>query len=77
MKGLQTVDDPYDFPYEAIHEPIWEGLGLINYAFLPHYDSNHPESEDIAKEVIYCKENKIPFKTVRDGEVVLMEDFAG
>ncbi len=73
LKGLQTVDDPHDFPYQEIHEPIWEGLGLIDYAFLPHYDSDHPESEDIDKEVAYCTENKIPFKTVRDGEVSLSE----
>lgn len=53
---------------------IWEGLGLIDYAFLPHYDSDHPESADIDKEVAYCTENQIPFKTVRDGEVILIED---
>ncbi len=73
LKGLQIVDDPYNFPYPQIQEPIWEGLGLIDYAFLPHFDSDHPESADIDKEVAYCTENKIPFKTVRDGEVVLVE----
>lgn len=73
LKGLQIVDDPYDFPYSEIHEPIWDGLGLIDYAFLPHFDSDHPESEDISKEVTYCKGNGIPFKTVRDGEVVAVE----
>lgn len=72
LKGLQIVDDPNDFPYPEIKEPIWEGLGLIDYAFLPHYDSDHPESEDINKEVAYCQVNKIPFKTVRDGEVILV-----
>lgn len=71
LKGLQTVDDPNNFPY-SLKEPIWEGLGLIDYAFLPHFDSDHPESEDINKEVAYCTENGIPFKTVRDGEVILI-----
>jgi dipeptidase E len=72
LKGLQIVDDPTNYPYEALKETLWEGLGLIDYAFLPHFDSNHPESADIDKEVAYCTENKIPFKTVRDGEVVLV-----
>ena len=73
LKGLQTVDDPNNFPFEALHEVIWEGLGVIDYAFLPHYDSDHPESADIDREVAYCNENVIPFKTVRDGEVLLSE----
>ena len=73
LKGLQIVDDPYNYPYSEIKEPIWEGLGLLDYAFLPHFDSDHPESEDISKEVAFCTENNIPFKTVRDGEVVLIE----
>lgn len=70
LKGLQIVDDPNNFPY-SLKEPIWEGLGLIDYVFLPHFDSDHPESEAIDKEVVYCAENKIPYRTVRDGEVIL------
>ena len=73
LKGLQTVDEPYDYPYEGLKETIWEGLGVIDYMFLPHYDSDHPESEKIAEEVVYCQENELPYKTVRDGEVVLVE----
>ena len=73
LKGLQIVDDPSNHPYEGLKETIWEGLGLIGYAFLPHFDSDHPESDDIDKEVAYCTEHGLSFKTVRDGEVVLME----
>lgn len=72
LKGLQTVDDSSNYPYEGFKETIWEGLGLLDYLFLPHFDSDHPESEDINKEVVYCTENSIPFKTVRDGEVVTL-----
>lgn len=73
LKGLQVVDDPNNHPYESLKETIWEGLGLIDYAFLPHYDSDHPESDDIDKEVAYCTENGIHFKTVRDGEVIVIQ----
>ncbi len=72
LQGLQIVDEPYVYPYE-LKETIWEGLGLIDYAFLPHFDSDHPESEAINKEVEYCKKNNLPFRTVRDGEVVIVE----
>ena len=39
---------------------------------LPHYKSDHPESEDIDKEVEYCDKNNIPYKTLRDGEVMIL-----
>ena len=69
---LQIADDPTVMPYTQ-KQTIWEGLGLIDFAFLPHYRSNHPESADVEKEVEYCKKNNIPFKTLRDGEVMIIE----
>jgi dipeptidase E len=70
---LKIVDDPTDKPYKELQETIWEGLGYFDYIILPHYKSDHPESADIDKEVEYCKENNIPFKTLRDGEVIIIE----
>lgn len=71
LSYLQIVDNPTDFPYEEITETIWEGLEIIDFAFLPHYDSNHPESADIDKEIKYCIDNKILFLALRDGEVII------
>ncbi len=71
--ALQIVDDPTDNPYKESKETIWKGLGYFDYIILPHYKSDHPESADIDKEVEYCKKNNIPFKTLRDGEVIIIE----
>lgn len=73
FKALQIVDDPTDKPYPALQETIWEWLGYLDYIILPHYKSDHPESADIDKEVEYCKEKNIPYKTLRDGEVIIIE----
>jgi len=73
FKALQNVDDPKDKPYEEMQDTIWEGLNCLDYIILPHYKSDHPESADIDKEVEYCKKNNIPFKTLRDGEVIVIE----
>lgn len=73
LRALQQVDDPDDLPYAECTAPIWEGLGLLDYIILPHYKSDHPESADIDKEVEYCEEHSIPYKTLRDGEVILTE----
>lgn len=74
LKYFEMVDIPNDYPYEQISEPIYEGLGLFNYGILPHYDSNHHESELIDKEVQRAIENRWLFKVMKDGEVIIMED---
>lgn len=73
LRPLKIVDDPTDFPYEEIKEPIWEGLGFLDYMILPHYDSDHPESKRIDEEIKFYKENNIPFKPLRDGEVIIID----
>ena len=40
---------------------------------MPHWDSDHPESADVGKAISYCKENGIPYKAIRDGEVIIIE----
>ena len=72
LKGLQTVDDPSDKPYPQLQETIWEGLGALDYIILPHYKSDHPESADIDKEVEYCTRNNLKFKTLRDGDAIII-----
>ena len=73
FEAIKVVDDPSELPYPEIKEQIWEGLGYFDYMILPHYKSDHPESTDIDKEVENCKKNKIPFKTLRDGEIIVIE----
>lgn len=73
LDAYQIVDDITDMPYEDIQETLWDGLGLIDYVFLPHFDSDHSESSDINKEIEYCIENKIVYRALRDGEVIVVE----
>jgi len=73
LKALQIVDDPNIMPYDGCKEIIWDGLGILDYIILPHYNSDHHESADIDKEVEFCKQNNILFKTLRDGEVIIIE----
>ena len=52
---------------------IWKGLNLINYTIIPHYKSDHPESAAVNKVVDYYKSHNIPFKTISDGNVIVIE----
>ncbi len=73
IKPVQIVDNPTDRPYKELQETIWEGLGYLDYIILSHYKSDHPESAGVDKVVEYCKRNDIPFKTLKDGEVIIIE----
>lgn len=72
MKGLEIVDDPQIVPEGYKKDFSWDGLGLLDYHIAVHYKSDHPESSDIDKEIEYCVENNIPYKTLSDGEVIVI-----
>jgi dipeptidase E len=74
LKGLEVVDKPNEFPYPEIKEPIWEGLGFFGHLFLPHYKSDHHESADIDKTVDFCINNQIPYQTLTDGDVIIIQN---
>jgi len=73
LKGLELVDDPNAIPQGYNPEIIWEGLGFVDYCIAPHFKSNHPESEMVDETVEYFKKNNLPYKTLRDGEVITTE----
>ena len=46
---------------------------LFDYIFLPHYKSNHKETELIDGCVEYCDKHNIKYKTLRDGDVIIQQ----
>lgn len=73
LKYIRQVDDATNFPYKGCTETIEEGLGYFTYGILPHYRSNHFESEMMEKEVENCINQKWLFKVLRDGEVLIID----
>ncbi len=73
LKGMDLLDDPNIKPYDDQSEIIWDGLGILNYSVIPHYQSGHAEAENAKKAVEYMIENKILFKVLKDGEVIVIE----
>lgn len=71
--GLEAVDFPNQVPKGYKAEVIWDGLGTINFAFAPHYKSDHLESAAVDKEVEYYKNKGVAYKTLHDGEVIIMD----
>lgn len=73
LKGMELVDDPNVKPYDNQKETIWDGVGILDYTIVPHYKSNHPESAKVDEAVKYMEKNNIPYKPLRDGEVIIIE----
>lgn len=73
LKYIDQVDNPNNFPYKEIDTVIYDGLGVFNFAILPHYKSKHRESKMIDREIERCIENKWLFKALKDGEVLILE----
>ena len=73
LRGLELVDDADFVPDGYDSEIIWDGLGIVPYSIAPHYKSDHPESPAIDNTVEYFKEKNMPFKTLRDGEAIVID----
>ena len=71
MHGLEMCDEPNINPYGI--DTMWNGLGYLDYIFLPHYKSNHKETELIDGCVEYCDKHNIKYKTLRDGDVIIQQ----
>jgi dipeptidase E len=72
LKGIEPVDNPEQIPEGYDEETVWDGLGFVEFSIAPHYRSEHPESEEIEKVVKYFEENKMPYKALHDGEVLII-----
>ena len=73
LKGLDIVDDVTKFPYENRSEVIYDWLWIIDFSIVPHYKSDHPESEAVNCIFEYYTTNNIQFKTLHDWEVVIIK----
>jgi dipeptidase E len=71
LRGLELVDD-----VNAVHSPMWAGLGLIDFSLAPHYGSPHPEAVAIDRVVDYFCAHDMPYRTISDGQALVVRDGA-
>jgi dipeptidase E len=65
LRGLELVDEP---PRGL--EPIWDGLGLVDFAIVPHYQSDPPLGPEIDRVVAFWETKHTPYRALRDGETI-------
>jgi len=74
LQGLNLADDPNVVPAGYKPEIIWKGLDLVNFAIAPRYNPDHPEAATVEQITNYFNEHGITYKTVRQGEVLVVND---
>lgn len=72
LRAYAVVDKP-ETPYRALSEVIWDGLSIVDFALMPHWNSDHPEAADIDKEINFCKSHGLAYLPLKDGDVHIVE----
>lgn len=72
LRGIDLMDDPTVVVegYEAA--PVWEGVGLVGFSIVPHFESDHPEAEAAARTAAWLSAAGLPFRTLRDGQAIVI-----
>ena len=75
LRGLDLVD-----PVEEVDrvwpgaDVVWEGLGVLDRAFVPHWSSpGHPETEMIDDVIARYDADSTPYWKLRDGQVLVVD----
>lgn len=75
LRGLESLDDPSETSAVCGRPAIWEGLGLIDFQIVPHYRSEgHEYPERIEELAVRYERERVPFRTLRDGETITVCD---
>jgi dipeptidase E len=70
LRGLELCDDPT----QVTGEVIWDGLGVLDHAIVPHLDSpGHPETELLEKVVDLYDRTGVAYLPMRDGQALVVD----
>jgi dipeptidase E len=73
LRGLELVDDAEAVMRTYGSPPVWDGLGLLREAFVPHYHSpGHPETAAMERVVARYRAEGVAYRTLRDGQALVI-----
>jgi len=73
LKNVELMDQPNIDPEGYKPGVIMEGVGIVDFAIVPHFESNHPETEAASRQAGFLVSNGVDHRALRDGEVIIME----
>ncbi|CAG9250358.1 putative Dipeptidase E [Paraburkholderia unamae] len=73
LRALDHVSDPTEVPPGYDPAVVWDGLGILPFSLVVHFQSDHPESEAVGEEVAFYERHQMPYRTLKDGEAFVMD----
>ncbi len=76
MRGFELADEVKYVKKIYNAQPVWEGIGVLPYITVPHYKCKiNPLKAKLIDEVVnFFEEEKIPYKTLCDGETIIIHE---
>lgn len=73
LRGIDLMDDPNQLAEGYDPAPVYDGLNLIPFHIVPHYESDHRESEAAGRAAAWFLDQALPYRTMRDGDVLIRD----
>ncbi len=73
LKGIELMDAPDQIAEGYDRDIVWDGLGLIGFHLIPHYESGAADSPAADKVAMYLLDEALPYRTMRDGDVLIQD----
>lgn len=74
IRGFSATDDPTVVTEMYGADPMWTGLGIVDFVVVPHVDSpGHPESERLSDLAATFQANGVRHQRLQDGEVLIID----
>ncbi len=74
LRGLEAVDDAGEVTSTYQTAPVWDGLGVLDYAIVPHCQSEHPESAGCDAVAARYRAEGVEHRALRDGQALVIRD---
>jgi dipeptidase E len=72
LQGVELGDDPGEIPKGYPKRIIWNGLNLVEFHIVPHYQSDWFGKEAAEMEK-YLQANNLSYRTLKDGQVIIVD----
>ncbi|WP_277184301.1 Type 1 glutamine amidotransferase-like domain-containing protein, partial [Caballeronia sp. BR00000012568055] len=73
LRALDHVSDPNEVPPGYDPTVVWDGLGILPFSLVVHFQSDHPASQAVGEEVSFYERHQMPYRTLKDGEAFVVD----
>lgn len=73
LRGLEFSDDPGEVRATCGCEVVWDGLGWIDHAIVPHAGASLLDDGGVGQTLHYLREHHLPYVALTDDEAVVVD----